>query len=374
MLRPGHSRTTAERALTDLWRKAMARTPRLLALLSLLAFVAAAIAPASASASLGSDLTASIKAQLPTPGPGFVERIEDSVAKDINVCSYAHAADAAHCSARVRTDATALAAKPARRGEAPKPNVVGGNGAYDPCYIRSAYNLGNVGSFCPNSSGTINPGSGPTVAIVDAYDDPNAESDLANYRSTYGLGTCSTANHCFTKIDQNGGTSYPSSDTGWALEISLDVDMVSTICPNCKILLVEASSNYFTDLGAAVNRAVSMGAVVVSNSYGGGEFSGETSYDTSYYNHPGIAITVSSGDSGYGVEYPAASRYVTAVGGTNLFQNSNSGSRNGSETAWSGAGSGCSSFESKPSWQTDTGCSRRTVADVSAVASCSTPV
>src|SRR5439155_21051227 len=131
--------------------------------------------------------------------------------------------------------------------------------------------------------------------------------------------------------------------------------------------LVEAYSSYLNDLGTAVNKAVSLGARVVSNSYGASEYNGETSDSSFYYNHPGVAITVSSGDNGYGVEFPAASKYVTAVGGTNLVQTTNNGTRNATETVWTGAGSGCSSYEAKPSWQSDTGCSRRTVADVSAV-------
>jgi subtilase family serine protease len=206
----------------------------------------------------------------------------------------------------------------------------------------------------------------PTIGIVDAFDDPNIEADLAVYSSNYGLPACTTASGCFRKVDQSGGTSYPAADPGWALEIALDVETAHAICPNCKILLVEATNNSFTNLGTAVNRAVTMGANVVSNSYGGSEFQTETSADNQYFNHPGVMITASSGDGGYGVEYPAASRYVTAVGGTSLTVNASN--QWVSETAWSGAGSGCSAFETKPSWQTDTGCARRTVADVSAVA------
>jgi subtilase family serine protease len=148
--------------------------------------------------------------------------------------------------------------------------------------------------------------------------------------------------------------------------------MASAICPNCKILLVEASSNSFANLGAAVDRAAGIGANVISNSYGGSEFSGETgsAYD-GHFKHPGVAITVSSGDSGYGVEYPAASQYVTAVGGTTL--NWNGTTR--TETAWSGAGSGCSAYEPKPSWQSGIAtCANRAVADVSAVADPNTGV
>ena len=156
----------------------------------------------------------------------------------------------------------------------------------------------------------------------------------------------------------------PSGDYGWAEEESLDLDAVSSACPTCHILLVEANSASTSALAKAENSAAkAAGVVAISNSYGGSEASSETSTDSSY-NHPGIAITVSSGDSGYGVEYPAASQYVTAVGGTTLTQASNA--RGWTETAWSGAGSGCSAFEPKPSWQTDTGCAKRTVADVSA--------
>jgi subtilase family serine protease len=231
---------------------------------------------------------------------------------------------------------------------------------YGPADLRAAYVLASTG------------GSGQTIAIVDAYDDPRAESDLAVYRSQFGgLPPCTTANGCFRKVNQNGGTSYPRGNTGWGEEISLDLDMASAICPNCKILLVEASSNSFVNLAAAVDEAAKLGANVISNSYGGGEYSSEVS-DQSHYNHPGVAITVSSGDNGYGVEFPAASQFVTAVGGTTLTRNSST--RGWSETVWSGAGSGCSAYVSKPSWQTDGGCSRRTVADVSAVADPNTGV
>ncbi|WP_442814325.1 putative Ig domain-containing protein [Streptomyces sp. NBC_01198] len=231
---------------------------------------------------------------------------------------------------------------------------------YGPTDLQGAYAL-------PSSAG-----SGATVAIVDAQDDPSAEADLGTYRSQYGLPACTTANGCFKKVNQSGGTSYPSADSGWAGEISLDLDMVSAVCPQCHILLVEATSASMADLGTAVNRAVTLGAKYVSNSYGGDEDSSDTTSDSQYFNHPGVAITVSSGDEGYGAEYPASSRYVTAVGGTSLSRSSGT-SRGWTEKVWGsttgdGAGSGCSAYDAKPSWQTDTGCARRTVADVSAVA------
>jgi Putative Ig domain len=231
---------------------------------------------------------------------------------------------------------------------------------YGPSDLQSAYAL---------PSG----GSGQTVAIVDAQDDPNAESDLAAYRSQYGLPACTTANGCFKKVNQNGSTTgLPAPDAGWAGEISLDLDMVSAVCPSCHILLVEATSASMANLGTAVNTAVNLGAKYVSNSYGGGESSSDTSYDNSYFNHPGVAITVSSGDSGYGAEYPASSKNVTAVGGTSLSRAGNA--RGWTESVWGssaggdGAGSGCSAYDAKPTWQTDSGCAKRTVADVSAVA------
>jgi len=234
---------------------------------------------------------------------------------------------------------------------------------YGPADLQSAYNL---------TSASANAGSGETVAIVDAYNDPNAASDLAVYRSTFGLPPCTVSNGCFKQVNQNGSTSgLPKNNASWSQEISLDLDMVSAICPNCHILLVEANSPSFTNLGTAVNTAVKLGANAVSNSYGGSESSGELSY-ASYYSHPGVAITASAGDSGYGVEVPAAYNTVTAVGGTTLTRASNT--RGWSETVWSGTGSGCSAYVSKPSWQTDPDCSRRTVGDIAADADPNTGV
>jgi subtilase family serine protease len=229
-----------------------------------------------------------------------------------------------------------------------------------PSDLLSAYNI-------PAGSGS----AATVVAIVDAYGYANAESDLAVYRSTYGLPPCTTANGCFRKVNQNGVQgNYPRQNTGWAQETALDLDMVSAMCPHCRILLVEASSATFGNLATAENTAAALGAHVISNSYGGGE-SGSQSYETAY-NHPGVAITVSSGDSGYGVQFPASSPHVTAVGGTSLVRSATT--RGWSETAWSGAGSGCSTLYAKPSWQPDFGCSKRMEADVSAIADPNTGV
>lgn len=231
---------------------------------------------------------------------------------------------------------------------------------YGPAQFRGAY--GVSASSVP---------AGTVLAIVDAYNDPNIYSDLTTYSQQYGIpvlpqcsGTGSlTGTPCFLKVNQNGLTSpLPGGNAGWALETALDVEIAHAMCQNCSILLVSANSASYTDLMTAVDTARALGAKVVSNSYGSSEFSGETNYD-SHFNTPGVAYTFSSGDSGYGPQYPAASKYVTAVGGTTL---NLSGTSYVSESAWSGAGSGCSAYEGKPSFQTDTLCANRTIADVSA--------
>ena len=223
----------------------------------------------------------------------------------------------------------------------------------------------------------------PILAVVDAYDDPYIASDLTTYSKAFPglsvLPACSTkmtiassAVPCFQKVSQTGSTTrYPMSNSGWGLEISLDVEIAHAVCQNCKILLVEANSASYNDLMSAVDRARLTGAKYISNSYGSSEFSGETAYD-SHFNYPGIAFTFSAGDSGYGVSYPAASQYVTAVGGTTLVVTSTVPNKYTyvAEQAWSGTGSGCSKYEAKPSWQTgvtDSLCpANRMVNDVSA--------
>ncbi|MFF4652181.1 carboxypeptidase regulatory-like domain-containing protein [Streptomyces sp. NPDC001380] len=240
---------------------------------------------------------------------------------------------------------------------------------FGPADLRSAYGLPADG------------GAGATIAVVDAFDNPNAEADLAVYRTQYGLPACTTANGCFTKVDQRGGTGYPAPDPGWAGEISLDLDMVSAVAPRARILLVEADTAGIDALGSAVDRAVALGARYVSNSYGSNylyypEDPAESAADA-HYDHPGVAVVASSGDNRYGVAYPAASPHVTAVGGTTLARDP-SASRGWSESVWShdggGTGSGCSRYEPKPAFQRDTGCPGRTVADVSAVADPATGV
>jgi len=221
-----------------------------------------------------------------------------------------------------------------------------------PADVQSAYRL-------PSGAG-----AGQTVAVVDAGDDPTAESDLAVYRNAFGLSPCSSANGCFKKVNQSGATgAYPVAISGWAQETAIDLEMVSAVCPACNILLVEGNSAQIGDLGAGVDTAVALGASAISNSYYAPEYNGELA-DEQHFDHPGTAITVSSGDTGFGTTFPASSRYVTGVGGTTLVRG---GLRGWTESVWAASGSGCSAYVGKPAWQHDAGCPNRTVTDVAAV-------
>jgi subtilase family serine protease len=225
-----------------------------------------------------------------------------------------------------------------------------------PAELRNAYGI--------TANGTA------TIAIVDAYGYTNAESDLAKYRAHFGLSECTSADGCFRKLNQAGQPSpLPPDNSSWSQEAALDLDMASAICPGCKLLLIQANSNSLDDLSKAVATAGQLGAHAISNSYGAAESRWVAPYEQRY-NIPGVAVTVSTGDSGYGVSFPASSPHVVAVGGTNL-----SGSNGSwSETVWSGTGSGCSAVFAKPSWQTDSACGKRTVGDVAAVADPNTGV
>jgi subtilase family serine protease len=254
----------------------------------------------------------------------------------------------------------------------------GEGGGFAPKELQEAYKIPTTG------------GSTQTVAIVDAYDDPNAEADLQKYREKYKLDyksgepACTKANGCFKKVNQEGKEEkYPTDKypvipddenyvEDWGLEMSLDLDMVSAACPECKIILVEATNRETSNLYAAESEAVALEsggkklATEVSNSWGGAEYSEETTKDTDF-NHPDIPTTASAGDSGYGVSYPAASKDVISVGGTTLKKKTGS-ERGWEETVWVGTGSGCSAYEAKPEWQHDPGCTKRTDNDVAAVA------
>lgn len=220
-----------------------------------------------------------------------------------------------------------------------------------------------------------------SVAVVDAYDDPTAEADLDVYDKQFGLPACTSANGCFSKVNQSGRPKpLPKQQGEWAAETSIDVQMVRAVCESCRILLVEASSAEFGDLGTAVNSAVAAGAEEISNSYGGAEQHNYATLASAYYDHPGTVVLASAGDCGYlnracagepaAAQFPAAAPQVLAVGGTSLSEHNQSWSA----TAWSEGGSGCSGVFAAPSWQSAvagfsaTGCgSGRSVADVAAI-------
>jgi subtilase family serine protease len=240
---------------------------------------------------------------------------------------------------------------------------------YGPADLQQAYNL---------TAASAADGGGKTVAIVDAYDDPFALFDLSTYRNEFGLppvcGTSRDSRGCitFTKVNQDGGSwPLPAPDPDWSQEISVDLDTVSAVCPNCNILLVEADSATLPALGAAEDTAAAAKPVSIGNSFGVGEAPSELRQDR-HFSHAGIAITAAAGDDGYGVQWPASSPDVIAVGGTTLSPTTGPG-RHWTETAWSDSGSGCSTLESQPLWQSRisaiTGsCAERAVADVAAVA------
>ncbi len=215
-----------------------------------------------------------------------------------------------------------------------------------------------------NAYGLPSQNFGRLVAIVDAYDDPTAEYDMGVYRAAFGFKACTVSNGCFRKVNEKGTTSwYPQMNTAWADEIALDLDMVSAACPNCTILLIEANSASIDDLGASVDKAFAMGARVISNSYYAFEWPAERSEDA-HYHHDGAAITVSSGDAAE-TFYPAASPYVTSVGGTSLKGSAGAWTQKG----WKFAGGGCTKYEPRPSYQDGTvECSTRSSVDVAAIA------
>jgi hypothetical protein len=251
---------------------------------------------------------------------------------------------------------------------------------YAPADLQSAYNL---------TAASAADGTGATVAVIGTYDDPTAASDLSVYRAQYGLPSCSTTTGCFTQLNEDGQASppaptLPADDDSYLTSQAIDTDMVSAVCPNCKILLLEANNTDITDMGTAVESAVTLGAqyvIVGWSNYGGANYATSVEPD---FDHPGVAITAPAGDTGYVSSpvyayYPGALQYVTAVGGTTLTPAPGT-ARGWSETAWGpaaenqGTASGCDEYDPKPSWQTDTGCAYRTYNDVSAVADPNTGV
>ena len=284
------------------------------------------------------------------PASGHVKGA-GTVGRAVHACPTTAAPGKLACHALKRTDLKPWLQTPATRF----PSGYG----YGPAQLQSAYVL---------TAASAVEGSRRTVALVDAYDDPTAVSDLAVYRAAAGL-----APAVVSKVDQNGAASplpreAPASDD-WTLEESLDLDMVSAICPRCGIVLVEADDDTGTGLYSAQNTAARH-AGYISDSWGGPESAQDTVLDEEYFHHPGTVITVSAGDAGYGVSYPATSPYVVSVGGTSL--RSEPTARGWTESVWGdpaggvGTGSGCSAYEAKPAWQDDSVCPNRTDNDVAA--------
>jgi hypothetical protein len=269
-------------------------------------------------------------------------------------------------------------------GIQPQPSTGVCNGGKQHCYAQIRTDgVGHIKAFA-NTSG-IGPadiksaykldtskGSGATIAIIDAFNYPNAESDLATYRSNYGLPACTKANGCFKVVNQNGAASplpanSPAGDD-WSVEAALDLDTASAACPNCKLILIEANDDQSDGLYIANDTAAAMGATVASNSWGGPDDGSSGSLET-HFNHPATGYFVASGDSGNTgstPDYPSTSAFVTGVGGTSLVKSSNA--RGWTEGAWSGAGSSCSKTIAKPGYQTNNVCAKRAASDVSAVA------
>ncbi len=218
---------------------------------------------------------------------------------------------------------------------------------YTPSQISTAYGFNQV-SF----GSTAAVGTGQTIAIVDAYSDPNIASDLNTFDSQFGL----KAAPSFKVENETGGTALPAANPGWSMEISLDVEWAHAVAPGANILLVEANSSSLSDLLTGVATASdTAGVSVVSMSWGSGEFRGENSYD-SYFTTPSghtpVTFVAASGDEGSsrGVEWPATSPNVVSVGGTTLNVSTTSGTYS-SETGWSDSTGGYSALEAEPSYQ-----------------------
>ncbi|WP_237405140.1 S53 family peptidase [Actinacidiphila reveromycinica] len=304
-----------------------------------------------------------------SPSSSGADGTDSAATAPVAVCSSPPPGQLA-CQAEVMTDGSAGARSFGAKNSAVLP------GGYGPADLQSAYALA--------SAVAAHAGRGRTVGIVDAYDAPTVEADLAVYRSTYGLPACTTAGGCFRKVDQRGDAGpLPAADASWAVETSLDVEAVSAACPDCDILLVEADGASADALADGVDTAVRLGADAVSNSYSTTESTVTDNNVTAKgglpprrasYDHPGVPILAASGDSGFQLDapYPADLTSVIAVGGTSLSRSDTA--RGWTETVWGpaqgpgGAGAACSAHIDKPAWQHDTACPGRTVADVSAVA------
>ena len=278
----------------------------------------------------------------PTPSGGLLGGLFGLVGGVLDIVGCVASLDSAGCHSTQNTNVAASA------------TYQNGLGARD---LWSAYELQ------PPALGAL--ANGRTIAIVTAYPAPNAEQDLAVYRTAFGMPPCTSSNGCFKSINES-----PNSTTvapAWQMETDIDLAMASVGCPTCRLVLVQAASNTFSDLGVAEDAAAAQHPAAINNSFGAAESSGSAAL-AAHWNHPGIAITASAGDA-QTPEFPATLPSVTAVGGTVLARDYFA-VRGWSEAAWTNSGAGCSSLEARPDWQTTSyGCTSRAVADVSAVAS-----
>jgi hypothetical protein len=244
---------------------------------------------------------------------------------------------------RISCLAQRLPVAPGRIASGSQPSSSAAPTGYGPADLRAAYRIPATATKA-------------TIAIVDAYGAATVAADLAVYRAEYGLGACTAASGCLTIVNQSGASGpLPAEDSGWAGETALDVQMVSAVCPSCRILLVQTDDNTFTSMTGGVRRAVAMGAQYVSMSWGGSESVGELSDDAATFSTRGVVYAAASGDDNYRTGWPAASPNVVSVGGTSLIRD-RSTARGFSERVWGmsngyGTGSGCSRFESPPAWQ-----------------------
>lgn len=323
-------------------------------------------APAETPAGVASQALQSPSGELAVAGDGEIPLTSANAVR--RVCPPAHQPGEKTCFALERVDLRAADVSPNATHQ-----------GYGPSDLQSAYGIAG--------------GKSSLVAIVDAYGYPRASADLASYRSYYKLPACTTGNGCLKIRNQTGGTKLPRSDPNWDAEQALDLDMVSAMCPHCKILLVQANSSSGNDLYTAVAEAAKLGAAVISNSYGGSEYKGcggpgEPSDPA--FSSPGHVYVASAGDLGGGLancggpQQPCSLATVVCVGGTHLVRARNA--RGWKESVWNelsnyacggscgATGSGCSIVVKKPSWQNDSGCRMRSEADVSAEASVITPV
>jgi hypothetical protein len=313
------------------------------------------------------------------PDPGAADDGEDISSQP--VCSGGRVV----CHAHVRT----FGAERSRSPRAASPLAV--PAGFGPADLQSAYGID------PDRLATT---AAPVVAITDAFGYPKLEADLAVYRQTYGLPPCTIASGCLRIVNQQGQATNlppaPPANDDWTVETALDVDMVSAACPRCKILVVQAVDDQSNGLDIAQNTAASLGATVISDSWGSVEQKGDAQLlatsDTTYYKHPGLAIFVASGDAGYndtvapagrpiGPGYPATSQYTIAVGATHLIKAPGT-TRGWTESAWAvttspatgqvdvtrgAGGSGCSLSIPKPAYQSMSPCGFKATSDIAAV-------